>query len=201
MKEKNLSFQSRVPCSLYFALIWLLVFTMGCLDRRPYHPTPIDALTEFPGYIHLAVTDSVEVLQSETIAGGHVILYRFPLRSPYPAQASYCLATTFVTQERSGSWRSQSASRIGCYDAPLNSDRFAATYTIGGNVTDLTTVYGFSGKGSQVRIEWSDGLVDIVPFSNNTFLKSRPERLLVNQVALLDIDANVLESIEWRTHE
>lgn len=186
---------------LRLILLWALMLTAGCLGKRPYHSTPIDALTEFPGYLDKTIIGSVELLQSENVAGGRALLYRFPRYTPTAAPVESCLATTFVTQERNGGWRSQSASRLGCYQEQFEADQFTAMYTVGGNITDLTTVYGFSKTGHQVSIEWADGLVEVVPLNDNTFLKSRPENLRVDRATLLDRSNNALETIDWSETE
>jgi hypothetical protein len=169
---------------LSFALI-----ISGCSFWRPFHPTPLDALTEFPGYLSQANLSLAEVLQQEKIAGGLVLLYRYPLNLK---EKNYSCATTFVTQEKNGGWRAQSASRIGCHATPAS--EFMAMYTVGGNITPLTTAYGLSHLGHQVRIEWSDGLVETVPLEDGTFLKSRPAILMIHKMELLNADGEVVET-------
>jgi hypothetical protein len=171
-------------------LLYLLVvltitsLSVACGRQETFHATPLVALTEFPGYVNAQTVESVVVLQEEMVAGGLVLLYQFSdSAQPAGRTARHCLATTFVTQERNGGWRAQSASKLGC--GRLNEQGFSAMFTVGGNVTDLTTAYGWSQEGDRVRIEWSDGRVDLVPIVNNTFLLSRPETLQVNRFDLL----------------
>ena len=70
----------RAPCramsKMVFlaAVLWLAPACSGWL--RPFHPTALDALTEFPGYLSKADLASVQVLQEREIAGGLAILYR-----------------------------------------------------------------------------------------------------------------------------
>ncbi|MBI3242850.1 MAG: hypothetical protein HYZ49_11205 [Chloroflexi bacterium] len=181
---------------LVISCLWLL--TLGCLGWRPYHSTSTEALTEFPGYLTKESLNSVEILQQENVADGLVLLYRYP--SPVGTVSNgYCVATTFVTEEQNNSWRSQSASRIGCGENYPYIDDFMAMYTVGGNITDLTTAYGFSNRGDEVRIEWSDGLVDVVTLQNGAFLNSRPQILQVQRIELLDKNGEVLESKIWAT--
>lgn len=171
------------------SLITLLVMLSAC---RPYHATPHDALTEFPGYLSQENIASLTILQQEVVAEGRVMLYRY---QPDPMVSEYCVATTFVTQEKRGGWRAQSASRLECGDKL--SEKFTPAYTVGGNITELTTVYGLSNKGSQVRIHWSDGMVSIAPVANNVFLSARPATLQVNSIALLDENDMILEETSW----
>lgn len=183
--------------------IWLVILypwllTVACLGWRPYHATATEALTEFPGYLTKESLNSVEILQQENVADGLVLLYRYP--SLVSADSNeYCAATTFVTEEQNNSWRSQSASQIGCGENYPYIDGFMAMYTVGGNITDLTTAYGFSNRGNEVRIDWSDGLVEIVTLQNGAFLKSRPQILQVQRIELLDKNGEVLESKIWAT--
>ncbi len=171
------------------SLISIMFVVSAC---SPYNPTPYDALTEFPGFLTKENLASVTVLQQEAVADGLVLLYRY---QPDLDVGEYCLATTFVTQEKNGGWRAQSASGLGCGNNL--SGRFLATFTVGGNITELTTAYGLSKDGSQVRIQWSDGTVSVVPLINNVFLKSRPAILQVDRIDLLDADDTVLENISW----
>ncbi|MFO7536486.1 MAG: hypothetical protein R6X32_00320 [Chloroflexota bacterium] len=152
------------------------------------------ALTEFPGYVSAQTVEFVTVLQEEMVADGLVLLYQFP-DSTQPAghTARHCLATTFVTQEQHGGWRAQSASKLGC--SRLNEQDFSAMFTVGGNVTDLTTAYGWSQEGDRVQVEWSDKRIDLVSLVDNTFLLSRAETVPVNQIQLLHQDGTVLDSI------
>jgi hypothetical protein len=179
------------------AILSLSLLLSGCAWWRPYHPTPLDALTEFPGYMNQDNLAFVELLQEENVAGGLVLLYRYPLYKPDTASNEHCVATTFVTEEQRNRWRSQSASKIGCGENYPYAEGFMATYTVGGNITDLTTAYGFSNYGSQTRISWSDGVIDLVPIQNGTFLKSRPQTLQVRSIELLDVDGEVLENKTW----
>ncbi|MGC9398045.1 MAG: hypothetical protein ACP5HM_02795, partial [Anaerolineae bacterium] len=78
-------------------------------------------------------------------------------------------------------------------------DEFLASYVPGGNVTDLTTAYGFSPYGDAVRVTWSDGQVDVVLLENNSFLCVRPETSQVKRIELLDTANEVLESKEWNS--
>ncbi len=65
-------------------------------------------------------------------------------------------------------WRAQSSGSTSY----SKSDDFVASYAVGGNITDLTTAYGISKKGNSVRIEWSDGQIDIVPIEDGAFILS-----------------------------
>jgi hypothetical protein len=172
----------------------ILVTTVTGCRFRPYYATPTEALAEFPGYLTETELSLVDILAQEKIAGGVVLLYKFP--APFHEAPKYCIATNFVTQERNGSWHAQSGSRLECGVNSLESGDFEATYTVGGNVTDLTTVYGV-GQGYQVRIEWSDGQVDTVLLDNGVFLKSRSATLQVEQVMLLTESGDILETQTW----
>lgn len=170
------------------ATLILLLFLSAC---RPDHATPFDALTEWPGMLEgadSALLKSVQVLKEEEVAGGLVILYSIPSKE----SGEHVLASTFVTPEGSG-WRAQSSG----WEEYSNSDDFVVSGIAGGNITDLTTVSGISNKGETVRIEWSDGQIDLLPVKDGTFLFSRPETLTFRRIELLDSAGEALESTEW----
>jgi hypothetical protein len=180
----------RIKYVIQLFILALPIFISAC---RPYHPTPFDALTEWPGKLDGAdstVLESVQVLKEEEVAGGLVILYSIPSKE----SGEYVLVSTFVTPEGSG-WRAQSS---GWKDYSI-SDDFVASGIAGGNITDLTTMSGISNKGETVRIEWSDGQIDIVPIEAGSFIFSRPETLTFRRVELLDGNGSVLESNEFGT--
>lgn len=172
-------------------ILLLLLLLSAC--ARPYHPTAFDALTETPGYLRKddpLTLNSVELLQQKEIRAGVIILYRWHKSTP----GTDVLATTFVSREGSG-WRAQSSGSIAF--SPF--DDFVVSYTVGGNITNLTTAYGLASKGSGVRISWSDGLVSLVSLqTNGSFLESRPETLQVRRVELLGESGNVLISRDLR---
>jgi hypothetical protein len=156
---------------------------------RPYHATPFDALTEWPGKLenkNVDVLNSVQVLAEQEVAGGLVLLYSVPTEEA----GQNILASTFVTPDVLG-WRSQSTGSTNYSD----SDDFAAAYFPGGNVTDLTTAYGISLKGDRVRIRWSDGQTDVLLLENPAFILARPETLTVRSIEILDSEGLVLEKI------
>jgi hypothetical protein len=170
------------------ALILLALLLLSAC-ARPYHSTPFDALTETPGYLRKGdplTLNSVEILQQKAIAEGVIMLYRWHKSKTGTDE----LATTFIGREGSG-WRAQSSGSIAF--SPF--DDFVASYMVGGNITNLTTAYGFGRKGSSVRISWSDELVSLVPLqTNGSFVESRPATLQVRRIELLDASGNVLIS-------
>jgi len=174
---------------------YILLFVLGLLFLisacRPSPSTPFDALFEFPSTLEgadVALKNSVQVLAEEEVAGGLVILYSMPSKET----GGRTLKRTFVTPEGTG-WRAQASGSIDYSE----SDEFVAHQTVGGNITDLTTAYGISDKGDNVRIEWSDGQIDIVPIADGVFLLSRPDTLTVWLVELLDSSGKVLESTKF----
>ncbi len=193
-------------------ILSIVLFVTSCSGwGMPFHATPLDALTEFPGELTHSdryVKESVEVLQEQEVARGLVLLYRW--QSPKSQERdTYCLATTFVTPEGKG-WRAQSSGfhtirpkeLPSSWEPPLfgceiPADRFVAGYTVGGNITSLTTASGLSHRGEAVRIVWSDGQIDVVPLKAGSFLLARPEILKVQRIELLDANGHVLESEEW----
>jgi hypothetical protein len=190
---------------MLLSMAWLIT---GCGLGRPFHSTPLEALTESPGELvrpELYDADSVVILQRQEIAGGLVLLYRWQT-PPSQEKSAYCLATTFVTPEGAG-WRAQASGFIadryprqppllGC---EIPSGRFVAGWSVGGNVARLTTAYGLAPPdGAAVRITWSDGQVDSVSLKNSSFLLARPDTLQVQRIELLDADGKVLESQEWQ---
>lgn len=183
-------------------ILVVLLLTSAC---RPYHRTSLEALTEFPGYLEKAdafTMSSVQVLQQQKTADGLVLLYRWQT-SESVKNKTFCLATTFVTSEGNG-WRAQSSGSVGRSDSGQCSipetHGFVAAYTVGGNITDLTTAYGISDRGNAVRIEWSDGLVVTAPLQSSAFLAIRPAILQVRLIGLLDSNGNILETWNGDSH-
>jgi len=182
----------------YYILILVCLFLPAC-TLRSFHPTPVDALTEIPGMVVGSLNDasSIQILQQQAVAEGMVLLYRWQ-RTDMRNTNAFCFAATFVTPEGRG-WRAQSSGYFS--EVPSGHTRctfttrseFEAGYYVGGNITDLTTAYGLSSRGSHVRITWSDGVVSRVPLQNNSFLTARPEILQVERIELLDTDDTVLE--------
>lgn len=183
-----------------------LSFLIGCTALRPFHPSPLEALTESPGeLIHsdFYLSDSVAVLQSYEVAGGQVLLYRWQNQASQAAH-TYCLAATLVAPEGSG-WRAQSTGFVSneyprrppLFGCEIAVDDFLPSYFVGGNITPLTTAYGLSSAGVSVRITWSDGQIDEAPIKNGSFLLARPATLQVLRVELLDSQGQVLESEDW----
>jgi len=180
------------------AVLLSLLFLSAC---RPYHSNPIDALTEFPGYLENAsafTKSSVRILRQQEVAGGIVILYRWQTPQAVEKQ-HYCLATTFVTPEGFG-WRAQSSGSVGVASANCmisEAEDFVAAYTVGGNSTELSTVYGISKLGARVRVEWSDSVIMTAPVENHSFLLARPDTTHVSRIELLNVTGEVLESKTW----
>ena len=56
-------------------MIWLVM--SACSWGRAYHATPLEALTEFPGYLTKESLGSALILQEEAVAGGLVIPLSF----------------------------------------------------------------------------------------------------------------------------
>jgi len=169
--------------TLFFVIIFVLSLLISGCDRD--HPTPIEALTEFPGLVEGMDLQDLEVYQQFDISGGTVILYSVPDED----SGERTLAGTFVTPEDNG-WRAQSSGWTGYSE----SDAFVVSGIAGGNVTDLTTVFGLSNKGKSVRIEWSDGQIDLVPVVDGSFVFSRPETVTFKQVELIGENGAVLDS-------
>jgi len=180
---------SRTTCLA--ALLWLATACGGWL--RPFHPTPLDALTEFPGYLSRADLGSVQVLQEREVAGGVVMLYRHTDRGGRLGGEGR-LSVTFVTPA-GGGWRAQSSGSCGVSAA----DDWVACCAVGENVTDLTSAYGWGRRGSAVHVEWSDGQTDEVSLDESgTFLVSRPQTVPVRRIELLDENGEAIESRAWQ---
>jgi hypothetical protein len=173
---------------LYISLIAsIMLSASSCGWIKSLHPTPLDALTEFPGYISKADLGSMRLLQQIEVAGGIVILYRHLDRQDR-FEGVEQLFVTFVTPEGAG-WQAQASGGCGI---PA-SGGFVACYAVGGNVTPLTSAYGLSREGSRARIYWADdethetGLAD-----NGSFLLSRPASVQVERIEVLDENGQVL---------
>jgi hypothetical protein len=167
----------------------LLLLLVAC---GPRHETPFDALSEFPGQLEgLDQTDmkSVTVHAEEPIAGGVVVIYSLP--GPNANERS--LARTFVTQEQRG-WQPQASGWLD-YDP---SEETVLAFSVGGNVTPLTTAYGLAGEGETAQISWSDGVVDTVPIVDGAFVLSRQETLTVEQIQIISRDGTLLNSRDFR---
>jgi hypothetical protein len=160
-------------------ILWVLIVTLsgiGCGWWQPFHATPLDALTEFPGHWP---TDRAfaSVLQQQRVAEGVVMLYKHPDYST-ERMSDHCLSVTFVTPEDRG-WRAQSSGSMCGLSDTID---FGVAYTSGGNVTALTSVYGFSQRGHTVRMTWSNGQVDTTPVRDGSFLLASPETLRLRRV-------------------
>lgn len=178
----------------YKHLFILICLLLAACSLRPFHPTPVDALTEPPGMLAGSLNDasSLQILQRQEVAGGVVLLYRWQ-RTDRSSTNTFCVAATFVTPAGRG-WRAQSSGYFGEEPGGRASctfttrSGFAASYLVGGNITDLTAAYGVSARGTHVRITWSDGVVSQIPLHNTSFLAARPETLQVERIELLDGD-------------
>jgi hypothetical protein len=168
-------------------LTGIVLSTASCGWIKPFHPTPLDALTEFPGYLSEADLGSVRALQQIEIAGGVVVLYRHLDHRDW-FEGVEQLSVTFVTPEGQG-WRAQASGGCGI---PASSG-FVACYAVGGNITPLTSAYGLSQEGSQVRIYWADKKTHEVDLADNgSFLLSRPSSVQVRRIELLDENGRIL---------
>lgn len=170
----------------------ILVILIALTTCSPKHPTPQIALTEFPGYLSKENSSSLTILQQEEIADGLVLFYRY---QPNLEKNRYCWVQTFVSQGKLSGWQAQSGSQLICTAAVQQ--EFLATFTIGGNITDLSTAYGMGTTGVAVRIYWSDGIISDTPLIDNVFLKSRPVVLPVKKIDFIAADGTVLASKHW----
>lgn len=177
------SFASRWRC-LHLGFSALSFLTACAL--QPPQPTPLQALTVAPGMLPNTINlQTVQILQTQQVAGGTSVLYRWPGSQPDRS----CLAATFMTPERGG-WRAQSSGGFGC--DVRDDESFAAGYTVGGNITPLTTAFGVANYGHRVEIEWSDGRTTTTNLVRNTFLLARPATVQAGCFRLLDRQGRVL---------
>lgn len=188
---KGLFVMKNLLClSLFF--IFLMVATIGCSWIRPYHATPVAALTEFPGFLTSENISTFQLLQKQEMAGGVILLYAY--ESNNPQQSGTCIGTTFVTQKDDEGWRAQSSGNLGCRPNFLDTPEFVAGYTVGGNITDLAVAYGLASKGQAGRVYWSDDLVTQTAIQDGVFITSRPKIVHVLKMELLDVNGAVLET-------
>jgi hypothetical protein len=131
---------------------------------------------------------SARLILEEKIVGGVVLLYVYPTDSP----GEHILTQAFVTQEKGTGPTLWFPATISC-GVYTETQVFFPTYTVGGS-NGPSTAFGISKKGNEVRIEWSDGQVDVIPVENGAFLQSRQETVWVQRVELLDAEGDVLES-------
>lgn len=190
-----------LPPTLAAFLSGLVVILLAACSPRTDHPTALAALTESPGFLGDPRVKSVEMLLERPVAGGRSLLYRWQTAESAPRN-TYCVAVTFVTPEGKG-WRAQSSGTLAA-DEPFHpacqlADRedFVAGWYPGGNVTSLTTVFGLSDRGAQVRVEWSDGQVSLVAVQDGAFLEARPETLRAESVELLGSGGAVLDRVRF----
>ena len=113
MEEQRICTRNRAR---FVSILGAVLLVAGC--ARPFHPTPLDALTEFPGHLvnrDMYVEESVEVLQEQEVAGGLALLYRW--QSPESqTEGTYCAGTTFVTPVvtlKGKGWRARSSGSVG----------------------------------------------------------------------------------------
>lgn len=186
-----------------------LLLITGCV--RPFHPTPLDALTEFPGQLEDReeyVEESVEVLQEREVAGGMVLLYRW--QSPQSQNAgTYCMADTFVRPcltLRGRGWQPGTSMLLhqknevsGEEKCSIPADAFVVGYIVrdDNQTSRFTTVSGFSQHGVSVSIVWSDGQEDSAPLENSSFLIIRSGEHELRRIELLDADGSVIATEEW----
>lgn len=167
-------------------------------------PTKLAALRDFPGKLgSLSEKDiqTVQVLQQTMVADGVSILYYWKQSGEITSN----LAVTFLTPYCNG-WRAQSTGFIEndkvlyLSDVISEDTPFTPAYYTGGNVRPLTTFYGISGKGAQVRVIWSDDLISYVAIQKGSFLQVRMTNVQVRQVDLLDREGNIIasENLEYK---
>ena len=176
---------------LLFALLtvsWLA----GCSRQRTYG-TPVDALTEFPGYLNAENAHSFQLLARRELPRGDVLLYAFRGTRP-EAEGMTCVATTFVSESEEGRWRAQSSSNMGCRPDFPDPEEFILRHTAGGNITGLATVYGLAPAGEIARVRWADGEVTTAGIDGGHFLLSRPETVQPDQIEILDAGGNVIHT-------
>lgn len=167
-----------------------LILIAGCRRQRT-HPTPAEALTEFPGYLNERNRDSYQLLAQREHPMGLVLLYAFGGTGP-DEEGQMCVGTTFVSEQDGGRWRTQSSGRLGCHADFLQPETITLGLTAGGNITGLTTVYGLAPEGATVRVRWSDGQVSSADIDEGYVLLSRPETVQPEQVEILDADGEVI---------
>jgi hypothetical protein len=177
-------------------ILLALVFAAGC-RQPPTFPTPVEALTAFPGYLDGEIPASFQLLAQRTIPEGEVLLYAFGGSRPDVAGRT-CVATTFVSKERNG-WRAQSSSSLGCRNDFPQPEEVVLGYTIGGNITDLATVFGMAQGGAQVRVHWPDwrspdGLVGVGAVEDGYVLLPHGESVRPELIEILDEEGRVIHT-------
>ncbi len=173
-------------------LLLALALLEGCRQQRTYG-MPIDALTEFPGYLNAENAHSFQLLARRELPRGDVLLYAFRGTRP-EVEGMTCVATTFVSENEEGRWRAQSSSNMGCRPDFPDPEEFILRHTAGGNITGLATVYGLTPAGETVRVRWADGEVTMAGIDDGHVLLSRPETVQPDRIEILDADGNVIHS-------
>jgi hypothetical protein len=173
------------------ALVAATLFT-GLVSLRPYHPTAVAALQEFPGYLAGLERGAYQVLRTEHVTGGQVLLYRWRAADDASGD-TWHLARTYVTPVQHGlrrGWRAQASGATTFHAA----DTFVAAYAVGGNVRPLSSAFGLAQEGRHVRVQWADGRTDDLAIEDGNFLLSRPETVQVTRIELLDAEQDVLRA-------
>lgn len=177
-------------------VLCLTISIVGC-STSPYAATESFALKEWPGGLSDEHFDSYQLLLEQEISEGKVLFYAHG--SNQAPTNSLCATVTFLTPTYRG-WTAQaSGNPLGCRADYPNPKEFLAAYTIGGNVTPISSVFGFVHHGETLQIVWSDDVVSKTPVQNGYFLFARPVNLSPKRVELLDANGNILEVKEMCT--
>lgn len=181
-----------------------MIFILTACGARNLYDTEIEALQNFPGYLNdqnaasLAILSRVDIPAGEATGEypGAVLLYTYEgIRSNEQGQT--CLAVTFLSQ-RNVHWRAESSGKLGCDAAYARPQTISLSYLIGGNIRDLTTVFGLAPGAHSAHVQWADGLETRAPIVDGALLLARTESIAPHTVRLEDAAGNALHTEAYR---
>lgn len=186
------------PCMLS---VWVALVLTACTLDQP-RATPQDALFELPSQVNVKYKDTLQILHQQEVADGLVVLYRWQTDEA-AAQGTYCVGSTFLTIHEHLGWQAHSSGYFVGDTVSLPRCNFAAPidlktiYYSGGKTIPVTTVYGLSDIGSNVRVTWRDGHISNLAIEKGSFLVSREGHVKPRRVEVLDTDDTIVASETW----
>ncbi len=212
MRRQRLAIGCSVTVLLLILAGWL---ALTITTRTAPHNTLLDAGRE--GFVpkdslgkpDLGPDRARILAQQEVAPGKMLLLYAWPPSTDMPTDhLSVIPIGVQETTIRAFPWQP----RLGWHFAgvagrpatlPRGDDFYAGALPAGFSGVDepVSTAWGLSKRGAQVRITWSDGVVTLAPLQQETYLVTRPDpnyrtnpalRLHVRKTELLDTDDKIL---------
>jgi len=187
---------------IFTAILPLLLLTR-CL--RTFNAVPQDALIEDLGPLPAsdpAVQTTLSILQEQPISDGVLLFYRWQNQQTQGTN-NWCAAITFTEQMsllRGRGWVARSTLFLNPFSSDhqaqctIAPDQFITGHIIQGETSEVTAAFGLAPYGAQVRVEWNDGQIDLLPLTSDSFLVTRDVPVAVRRIDLLDENDQVLAS-------